>query len=185
MEFCLHYYGKLKSRDNAAGKHAIRQELHEQVKALCMSEALSHLFKPDIDETRIAEDKPMFVEHGGKRYWFLISEHLATVVDLNVTILVPHEVGKIIHNGGDIDNRIKTLFDALRVPSVESEIPSSDSFDYKTTGMYCLLQDDKLINRISVQSYRDYAPHDEGSVRCLIEISTRITRATWVNIGFA
>lgn len=183
MEFCLHYYGKLKSRDNAAGKHAIRQALHEQVKSLCTSEQFAHTFEDDLADKRKTEEKPMFIEHGGKRYWFLISEHLATVVDLNITILVPHEVGKIVQNGGDIDNRIKTLFDAMRVPAVESEIPQKDTFDY-SSGMYCLLQDDKLINRVSIRSYRDHAPLDGDSVRCLIEVETKITRALWGNLNF-
>lgn len=184
MEFCLHYYGKLKSRDNAAGKHAIRQALHEQVKSLCTLEQFSHTFEGDHKGTRKANEKPMFVEFGDKRYWFLISEDLATVVDINITILVPHEVGRIVQNGGDIDNRVKTLFDALRIPSVTSEIPSSDSFNYSDGGMYCLLQDDKLINRVSIRSYRDHAPLDGESVRCLIELETKITRALWGNLNF-
>ena len=184
MEFCLHYYGKLKSRDNATGKHAIRCALHEQVKSLCASEQFANTFKEDIEGTRKSEENSMFIEHGEKRYWFLISEYLATVVDLNITILVPHEVGRIIQNGGDIDNRVKTLFDALRVPAAASEVPSSDSFDYGSGGMYCLLQDDRLINRVSIRSYRDHAPLDADSVRCLIEVETKITKALWGNLNF-
>lgn len=184
MEFCLHYYGKLKSQDNATGKHLIRKALHEQMKSLCNSEQFSHTFEGDINGTRTPGEKPMYVEHCGKRYWFLISEHLATVVDLNITILLPHEIGRIVQNGGDIDNRIKTLFDALRVPSVPSEIPSADSFDYGSDGMYCLLQDDKLINRISIRSYRDHAPLEADSVRCLIEVETKILHALMGNLQF-
>jgi len=52
MEFCLHYNGKLKSRDNAAGKHAIRQMLHDQVKSLCTSQPFDSAFKKDLDGTR-------------------------------------------------------------------------------------------------------------------------------------
>jgi hypothetical protein len=124
------------------------------------------------------------VDIGDKRYWFLIAEHLATVVDLNITLLLPHEVGRIVHNGGDIDNRIKTLFDALRVPSVPSEIPAADSFHYGEGGMYCLLQDDKLINRVSLQSYQDHAPAGADVVTALIEVRTKITRALWGNLYF-
>ena len=184
MEFCLHYYGKLKSRDNASGKHLIRQALHDQIKSLCEADPFAQAFKNDIEGTRKQEEKHMYVEHGAKRYWFLISEYLKTVVDLNITILVPHKVGRIVQNGGDIDNRIKTLFDALHVPSVLSEIPSSDSFNYTSGGMYCLLQDDKLINRISIQSYQDHAPDDIESVKCLIEVETKITAALWGNLAF-
>lgn len=184
MEFCLHYYGKLKSRDNAAGKQLIRQYLHPQIKALCRSDQFANTFEGDIKGNRSTKEQPMYVQHNEKRYWFLISEYLKTVVDLNITILVPHQVGRIIQNGGDIDNRIKTLFDALRVPAVTSEIPSSDSFNYTIGGMYCLLQDDKLINRVSIQSYQDHAPEDADSVKCLIEVKTKITAALYGNLNF-
>lgn len=184
MEFCLHYYGKLKSQDTAAGKHLIRKALDPQIRSLCSSDPFVHAFKGDLEGTRKEREKPLYIDHGSKRYWFLISEYLKTVVDLNITILVPHKVGRIVQNGGDIDNRIKTLFDALRVPSVESEIPSSDSFNYGNNGMYCLLQDDKLINRISIRSYRDHHPDDDDSVRCLIEVETKITQALWGNLNF-
>ena len=183
MEFCLHYNGKLKSQDNAAGKHQIRIALHDQIKSLCNSEPFSVVFEPDLKGTRDS-GKPMFLELGSKRYWFLISEHLATVADLKITVLVPHKVGKLVQNGGDIDNRIKTLFDGLRIPSVSSEIPSSDAFDYSKSGMFCLLQDDKLINRISIQTYQDHAPLDNDSVRCIIEIQTKITASYWGNFQF-
>lgn len=184
MEFCLHYQGKLKSRDGAAGKHLIRQALHPQIRSLCRSEAFEGAFQPDWDEKRNSSEKPMFIERTGKRYWFLIAEHLATTVDLALTLLVPHETRRIVHNGGDIDNRIKTLFDALRVPAAGSEIPKSDEFDYGTEGMYCLLQDDKLINRISIRTYQDHLPVEQDHVRCLIEVETKITRALWGNLGF-
>ena len=180
MEFCLHYYGVLKSADNASGKHAIRKELHAQIKSLCLSTAFESAF----NESKKPEDS-LFIEHGSKRYWFLISEKLSTILDVHITLFAPHKIDSIINNGGDIDNRIKTLFDAMRAPSVASEIPKNDDFDYQAEGgMYCLLQDDKLINRISVQSYQDHSPESPNHVRCLIECKTRITAALWGNLNF-
>jgi len=183
MEFCLHYYGKLKSRDNAAGKHSIRQALNSQIKSLCDSQPFVQAFKDTKGNLKKGK-KQLYIEHGKKRYWFMISEYLKTVVDLDITILVPHEVGRIVQNGGDIDNRIKTLFDALRVPSVQDEIPTSDSFDYSNGGMYCLLEDDKLINRVSIRSYQDHDPIDDDSVKCIIQAQTRITAALLGNLCF-
>lgn len=185
MEFCLHYSGRLRSQDRAAGKHKIRQELHEQICALAKCDAFAGLLLDDLQGKRKPGERAMYTEHAGKRYWFLIPEHLKIAVDINITILVPHDVGVVVHNGGDIDNRVKTLFDSLRVPAAPSEIPASDDFDYSKGGMYCLLQDDKLINRVSIQTYRDYAPHSRDSVRCQIEIKTRITSAVWANLSFA
>lgn len=184
MEFCLFYQGKLKSRDGAAGKHEIRASLDRQLRSISHSQTFSHSFKPDWEGKRSSKEQPMFVERMGKRFWFLISENLATKVNLSLTILVPHETARIVHNGGDIDNRIKTLFDALRVPAADSEVPSNDQFDYSDSGMYCLLEDDKLIDRISIRSYQDHGPAEPDHVRCVIEVETKITRALWGNLNF-
>jgi hypothetical protein len=184
MEFCLHYSGKLKSRDTAAGKHHIRKALHSQLKALCESERMRSVFESNTQDVKEGRGKPLYVEHDSKRFWFLISEHLSTAVDISVTMLVPHEVARIVHNGGDIDNRIKTLFDALRVPAAPSEVPASDSFDYSAGGMYCLLQDDKLIDRVSLRSYQDYAPVGADTVTALIEVKTKVLKALWGNFEF-
>lgn len=184
MEFCLFYQGKLKSRDRAAGKHAIRAALDAQVRSICHSDTFRGTFEPDWEGKRKVTEKPMFVERGGRRFWFLISEHLATTANLGLTVLVPHEVARIVSNGGDIDNRVKTLFDALRIPAVDSEIPVNDSFDYPNGDMYCLLEDDKLINRVSIRSYQDHGISEQDHVRCLIEVETRITRTLWGNLNF-
>jgi len=184
MEFCLHYSGKLKSQDNATGKHQIRQALNPQLRSICLSKQFGHMFEELTAGPPKAREIPMYSEISGKRFWFLANDRLKTVVDLNITVLLPHEVGAIVHNGGDIDNRIKTLFDALRIPSVASEIPSNDSFDYGSVGMFCLLQDDKLINRVSINSYQDHSPLADDSVRCFIEVKTKITVALMSNLCF-
>lgn len=184
MEFCLFYEGRLKSRDNANGKHCIRQALHAQVQSICHSDQFGDSFFQKPNGVIGCCGKEMFVDHGRKRFWFLIAEHTSTVVDLSITLLVPHDVGRIVMNGGDIDNRVKTLFDALRAPVVPSEIPASDGFDYGDEGMYCLLQDDKLIDRISIKSYRDHSSLAEDSVRCFIEVKTKITRALLDNLHY-
>ena len=184
MDFCLFYQGKLKSRDGAAGKHAIRAALDPQLRSVCHSKTFRGVFEPDWEGKRRSPDLPMYVERRQRRYWFLISEQLAATANLSLTLLVPHEVASIVSNGGDIDNRIKTLFDALRVPSTDSELPGSDSFDYAEGDMYCLLQDDKLINRVSIRSYQDHGIREQDHVRCLIEVQTQITRALWGNLNF-
>ena len=183
MEFCLHYNGKLKSRDNASGKHQIRQQLHPQMRSICLSEQFCDMFEELNGKPPKQGEPHMYSDIGGKRFWFLVSEGYKTIVDLNISIVLPHPVGAIVSNGGDIDNRIKTLFDALRIPAVATEIPSNDSFMYGNEGMFCLLQDDKLINRVSIVSYQDHEPVDADSVRCFIEVRTKITRVLVGNLS--
>ena len=68
MEFCLHYYGKLKSKDNAKGKHKIRSTFHNQIRNICHSDAFSDSFKPDWDNARNVKERPMFLEFNNKRW---------------------------------------------------------------------------------------------------------------------
>ncbi|HZM57458.1 MAG TPA: hypothetical protein VFC03_20785 [Acidimicrobiales bacterium] len=51
----------------------------------------------------------------------LICTNLRLLAELDILMLRPEVPGRII-NHGDIDNRLKTLFDALRAPSNEQEI---------------------------------------------------------------
>lgn len=184
VEFCLHYSGPLKSNDNPKGKHDIRSFLDAQLRSLASAEPFHLLLRDDFEGKRKPNDPPMFRELGGHRYWFLFAQHLGMIADLKLTFLFPQEIGTIVSKGGDIDNRLKTLFDALRVPTEENEVPKKDSFNYPENGMFCLLEDDRLIGGLSIRTYQDHDPHDDSSVRCLIEVSSRVTTAKWGNISF-
>ena len=82
----------------------------------------------------------------------------------------------------DIDNALKTLFDALKVP---------DEDDSKTDDIcFCLLEDDCQIIRSNVKSSVNYNPHFESSSDVngyvvLIEVTTSVTRVTFENLNFA
>ena len=151
--------------------------------SICNCSPFIDVFKPDLENRRSVNEKPMYHEIGQKRFWFLISEHLKTVVDLSFIFLFPYEIGTIVVSGGDIDNRLKTMFDALRIPHNENEIPRDDDFDYNK-GMYCLLEDDKLINKLDIQVFQDHYPINEKSCRVLIKVRTRITSGLWNNLSY-
>jgi hypothetical protein len=52
---------------------------------------------------------------GGRRFIPLVTEEMCLRCSLDVLFLRPDIAGKVLQ-GGDIDNRLKTLFDALRLP---------------------------------------------------------------------
>ena len=58
----------------------------------------------------------------------------------------------MIIKSGDIDNRLKTLFDALRVPTKATELPTGSPGSDDDIPMYCLLEDDGLIARVAVET---------------------------------
>jgi len=78
---------------------------------------------------------------------------------LEILFLRRDNPGYLIASGGDIDNRIKVLFDGLRMPNTVAELggiplePDEDPF-------FCLLEDDNLITSVSVTTDRLLIPQD-------------------------
>lgn len=84
----------------------------------------------------------------GYRFLPLVTDKYSLRCSLDILFLRPEESGMLIESG-DIDNRVKTIFDALRMPKTLSETgsigpqPDEDPF-------YCLLEDDKLVSEVRV-----------------------------------
>jgi hypothetical protein len=92
-----------------------------------------------------------------------------------------------VSHGGDLDNRLKTLLDALRIPHEESEI-AGVSPDTPNQRVYCLLEDDALITRIAVTTQQLFESvgkdETESTVELLIHIWVQSTYPMWANLGF-
>jgi len=92
----------------------------------------------------------------------LVTARLALLAELRIEMLRPEPPGGIITRQGDIDNRLKTLFDALRAPGVEQEIKPGAMASSDTNPVFTLLDDDRLITRVSVETDRLLAPPDRS-----------------------
>lgn len=72
--------------------------------------------------------RPNIIEHiGAFRFAPLVTTRYDLIATIELLFLRPEPPGRLISQGGDIDNRLKTLFDALRMPRVTSELPSGDA----------------------------------------------------------
>jgi hypothetical protein len=87
-------------------------------------------------------------ERCGYRFWPLVTEEYCVKCSLDILFLRPEEPGMLIRSG-DIDARIKTIFDALRIPKNLDEAGGSGP-QADETPFFCLLEDDKLISEIKV-----------------------------------
>lgn len=168
MEFHLIYSGDLLKSNNARPtweKHAIRRNLHEQLKKLWeVHPALSYygnkMVAIDEDGNRLQPEKPFLEvlakkhEKSGVGFIPIMTEANGLVCSLNILFLRPEGPGSILESAGDIDNRIKTLIDALRVPRDGGEMKKRPADDPDPNPMYCLLQDDKLITSLKVETDR-------------------------------
>lgn len=178
MEFHLYYRGKLKGNGNVNDKHAIRLFLHRQLKVLWEQKPLNPEYKKLLyDNSEDHNDSPFMRYVAGHQFVPLVNERVSLVSDVNITMLRPEEPGAIITQSGDIDNRLKTLLDALRMPKNVAELPKIFSPCDDEIPFYCLLEDDNLITSLSVKTGRLLEPVLNGlEVLLLIHVSLKITK---------
>ena len=116
----------------------------------------------------------------------LVQERIGIVCSLNILFLRHEPKGGIIQSG-DLDNRIKTLFDALRIPK-EKEVPDDAQPSEQPNPFFCLLSDDRLITDFRVTADRLLIPtvNPRADVHLVIEVRTFIAdhgKAQWYLLG--
>lgn len=148
MELNLVYMGPLRSqtkrgkRGNLEEKQRIRCEFHKQLRELWKRAP----FEPG---------REMFCKEVGVfNFVPLVVKDRRELAEINVSMLRPEPPGFIVGQGGDIDNRIKTLLDSLRMPKNIAEIPPGSVPKSDEKPFYCLLEDDSLITKLSVSTAR-------------------------------
>jgi hypothetical protein len=160
MEFRLFYRGPLKSNGNPAEKQMIRRQFHPQLKKLWSQEPLVNYVETEKPKEGYFNTSTNYLDENSEtnliyplskfKFACLVSERLNTHAELDILFLRPEPPGKIIQTGGDIDNRLKTLFDGLRRPIIPNEIYGDDFPKNGEDPFYCLLADDALISKVTV-----------------------------------
>jgi len=177
LEFRLLYTGKLygsgSSNKHPEVKHQIRRELHPQLRQLWKSDhnldewARRQVTGQVVDKMRgSGQNFDTFTnedwrqlglktlsekwERCGYKFVPLVTEEMFLRCSLDILLLRPEE-RRLVMLSGDLDARVKTIFDALRIPNHLDEAagqgPQNDE-----TPFYCLLSDDKLISGLSVNT---------------------------------
>ena len=190
MQFTLYYRGKLKSNAGPADKHLLRQHFHRQLKDLWTQPPLSDFVRFLHPERRNDLGIPLEISILRNLHGFefapLVCEKISLVAELEVHMLWPQAPGAIVSAGGDIDNRLKTLFDSLKMPSEATALPKGAVPELDERPFYCLLEDDRLITRISVETDRLLEPHlDPSEVALFVRVRTRQLQTFMGTIGLA
>jgi hypothetical protein len=89
----------------------------------------------------------------------LVNDVWGAVCSVDVLFLRREPKTGIVQTG-DLDNRIKLLFDALSIPR-ENEFPDSVDPIKEPTPFFCLLSDDSLITQFRVTADRLLIPNSE------------------------
>lgn len=159
-------------------KHRIRRILHPQLKVVWENHAsLRELFEfrieIQVDSTQPAtitswvelladRNKVLSKSNHVHRFAPLVTADNYHGCSLDLLFLRRNMPGGLIKYGGDIDNRLKVLFDALRMPSEPQEVEDvTQSKDENPC--FCLLSDDKYIDQISVTTDRLLTPKESDA----------------------
>jgi hypothetical protein len=175
MRFRLVYEGELRSnqRDrfdkepNAMSEHkqAIRKVFHEQLKHLwktnwflsthrvfpsdygvnwSASEVGARWAPEESEMIPLLEAVAFNYQENGYRFVPLVRKDWRIKCSLDILFLRHDPPGSVVH-AGDLDNRIKTLIDALRKPQGPIELRGNEKPAEGEDPFFCLLEDDKLI----------------------------------------
>ncbi len=201
LEFRMTYEGCLlgasRSDTRASHKHDIRRVFHKQLRNLWR-------ISPNLRNwTAIARDgraynPPMLraqwlagqYERNGHNFIPLVTEELAVLCGISVLVLRPDAPGALIKSG-DLDNRLKTLLDAFRLPKNKAEFGGYDVPEPGEDPFFCLLEDDRLFTKITLETDTLLQPlepitdaPDPNDVRLVITVNIRRMHWNWSNGAF-
>jgi hypothetical protein len=217
VDFRLIYEGALHVASSKGGtrseeKHAIRRAVHKQLASLwkmipqLAARTVEHSILSAPPQERVtlgyrttmaaAIAQPSLVEILGNQfnrcgYKFvpLVSEHLKLSCGLDITFLRRDMPGVLlVHSGGDIDNRIKVLLDALQMPSDCSQLTDQIKQPDENPYFYVLMEDDKFITDLAVTTDTLLTPCPSGAesdVHSVIKVRVRPTDFSFENLAFA
>lgn len=196
VEFRLTYEGPLFAADRkgsggADHKHEIRRAIHLQLRRLWET---YRPLKTAMTSQGFGTHKPLATALAEQfirdKYRFvpLVYDAAQVLCGIDVLLLRPGDPGGVVL-GGDLDNRLKTLLDALRMPRQTSELGK-----YSTPGdgedpFFVLLEDDRMVSnfRVEADTLLDtkLEPREmENEVHLIITVRIKPYGATWGNLHY-
>ena len=166
MDFRLTYEGQLFGSGNKSRPghvHTIRQKLHKQLRAFWE-------LQPSLSKWQPRSSPPSFDGHpvpegfrwesrrdelaynfsrNGYRFVPLVTEDMFLSCGLEILFL--RQGGPILQTG-DIDGRLKTLFDALTMPRHAEQLKGNETPRDGEDPFYVLLEDDSLVSQVKVET---------------------------------
>ncbi|WP_428513185.1 hypothetical protein [Roseovarius sp.] len=220
MRITLTYTGELigKQKDALQGRpnktadhvHDIRKRFHAQLKEhWCNNPFLSNhesfpqdyglehsapdgiaRISPNLEERQpLRNFIPDLHKIGNYRFLPLVRSEWKLQCELDILFLRKNPPGSLIQ-AGDIDNRIKTLLDALRMAQNSQELGQNSVPEKDENPFYCLLEDDQLVSRLNIETDRLLEIDEEGSakdrwVKLVVRAQIKPIATTTFNLSFA
>lgn len=160
----LVYQGPLKANGRAEHKAELREHFSKQLRRLYEREMLAEHIRDHIQEACVRQV-------AGASYTSLANKTFGLHARIDVTMLSVENAGIFSATQGDIDNRLKTLFDALSIP------PESQAATIKLALpdiTVCLVEDDRLIRDVRVRVGELLLPVDDNSTVLVVIHATLV-----------
>ena len=125
----------------------------------------------------------------GYRFVPLVRQDISLLCSVSILFLRRDIPGSVI-SAGDIDNRLKTVIDALRRPRNATELVGYESPEEGEDPFFCLLEDDSQVTHLEVETDTLLDPPsdddtDHRRVRLMITVELRPYYATLFNLSFS
>ena len=200
MQFRLTYEGELKSTGNKGNPkhvHEIRRQFRLQLRQFWLThpwlkkanavKETSHNHWTQINPS-LRDYLALQFARVGYNFVPLVTERLSLACGLDVLFIRPSMPGEIMKSG-DVDGRLKTLFDALRMPGSKDELGGYVVPDADEKPFDVLLEEDKLITHISVTTDvllqpTGKSPDPVNDVRLVVLVTIKPVNQGWHNINF-
>ena len=115
----------------------------------------------------------------GYRFVPLVRDEISLLCSLSILFLRRDIPGSAL-SAGDIDNRIKTVIDALRRPRHANELVGSETPAAGEDPFFCLLEDDSQVSHLEVETDTLLDPptddrSDDSRARLVVTVELRPT----------
>ena len=187
MKFRLTYRGRLQARNSSSveDKQELRRHFHQQLAVLWKQPPLNEFHEMlDINKLGKPNEICLIKNVGPFQFAPIVTSVFGwnAIAELEILFLRPSPPGALLRHGGDLDNRIKTLMDCLRVPAAVNEFPANDQPRPDEAPFFTLLEDDALVTAFSVVSDRLLTPGvKENDVELVIYVKVGTTRQSLAN----
>jgi len=195
MKFILCYEGEIRARGRKStieNEHAIRKEFHRQLKVLYSQEpfnihpAAICWNKSDSTDGCNDPETQLYLRMqstlAGYRFLPFISDKIHLHARLDILFLKPVVKESSIASYFDIDNKVKTLIDAMTIPPNKEKIPTGTKPEVGEDPFLCVLSDDKLVTELNVRTEKwlvDLGQEGRNNTfKVLIEVTINASRGT-------
>lgn len=120
----------------------------------------------------------------------LVTKDFGLLCSLDILFLRQDAPGCIFNNAGDIDNRVKTIIDALKMPRTANELGQYIAPGEGEDPFFCLLEDDRQVSGFAVETDMLLTPGqssdpDGRDAKIVIDVELRPYDPTHFNLAFA